>query len=486
MSQALKIIPAEHGEIRNLVDRAADTLARAVMAADVLDARDQAAFAYDASKTAARLLKAKGAHDDVVSAIYRTQADALEIESLAKRRLADEYDAARDRGEVASHGGGRNFKVSAENLETASLADIGLTGLQVFEARQIRNAMVRDPGIVRRTLDEALDAGSEPTKASLKRAITPSKSNLRAAIGTASASKDDRGDNFYQTPDVATRTLLAFERFTSTVWEPACGYGAISRVFEEAGYDVRLSDLVDRGTADRNGELQTVGSFLATTAGEADGPDIVTNPPYGELLNDFVAHALRTHRPRKMAMLLNLNFLCGFKDDARSFVMDENPPARVYVFKRRLPMMHREGWEGPKASSRMNTAWFVWERQPDGTYGSETAMRRVDWMEHADKGSLRPGFSGSFGLASFVVDDEDFSRTTPRMTLDERAAEARERAQAWIAGRSDVTRRELRQQIGVRDSVAAVLIDECVSRGVLGLPDDGGVHTVLRAESEAA
>lgn len=486
MAQALKIIPAEHGEIRTLVDRAADTLARAVMAADVLDARDQAAFAYDASKAAARLLKAKGAHDDVVSAIFRTQADALEIEALAKRRLADEYDAARDRGEVAGHGGGRNFKVADDNVEIPSVADIGLTRPQIFEARQIRDAVQQDPDIIKRFLDEKRAAGIEATKADLKRVIAPPKANLRAAIGTASASKDDRGDNFYQTPDVATRTLLAFERFTSTVWEPACGYGAISRVFEEAGYDVRLSDLVDRGTTDRNGELQIVGSFLTTTAGEGDGPDIVTNPPYGELLNDFVAHALRTHRPRKMAMLLNLNFLCGFKDDARSFVMDENPPARVYVFKRRLPMMHREGWEGPKASSRMNTAWFVWERQADGTYGSETAMRRVDWMEHADKGSLRPGFSGSFGLASFVADDEDFSRTTPRMTLDERAAEARERAQAWIAGRSDVTRRELRQQIGVRDSVAAVLIDECVSRGVLGLPDNGGVHTVLRPESEAA
>lgn len=35
----------------------------------------------------------------VLAAAHRAQADVLEIESIAKRRLADEYDAAQDRGE---------------------------------------------------------------------------------------------------------------------------------------------------------------------------------------------------------------------------------------------------------------------------------------------------------------------------------------------------------------------------------------------------
>ncbi len=62
--------------------------------------------------------------------------------------------------------------------------------------------------------------------------------------------------------------------------------------------------------------------------------------------------------------------------------MDDCPPARVYVFKRRLPMMHRDGWDGNKASSRMNTAWFVWERDEAGNYGSATIVRRVDWKDY--------------------------------------------------------------------------------------------------------
>ncbi len=87
-------------DLTRLIQAAAHHLTGATTAAEVLEARDKAAFAYDAAKRAARLAAAKGAHDDIIARVYRAQADALEIESLAKRRLADEYDAAQDRGEV--------------------------------------------------------------------------------------------------------------------------------------------------------------------------------------------------------------------------------------------------------------------------------------------------------------------------------------------------------------------------------------------------
>ena len=67
--------------------------------------------------------------------VYPAQADALEIESLAKRRLADEYDAAVERKEVAGHGGDRS-KIPNGNL--ARPADLGLTGKEIHEARQVR------------------------------------------------------------------------------------------------------------------------------------------------------------------------------------------------------------------------------------------------------------------------------------------------------------------------------------------------------------
>lgn len=109
--------------------------------------------------------KAKGAHDELIAKAHRAQADALEIEAMAKRRLADEYDAAQDRGEVQTRGGDGNSKA-----ELPTAADIGLTGKDVHEARQIRAAEQAQPGIVRATLDAALDAGEGPTKADVRRA----------------------------------------------------------------------------------------------------------------------------------------------------------------------------------------------------------------------------------------------------------------------------------------------------------------------------
>jgi hypothetical protein len=51
----------------------------------------------------------------------------------------------------------------------------------------------------------------------------------------------------YPTPPSVVEALLQKERFGETVWEPACGTGAMSEVLKKAGYDVRSSDLIDRG-----------------------------------------------------------------------------------------------------------------------------------------------------------------------------------------------------------------------------------------------
>jgi hypothetical protein len=101
------------------------------------------------------------ARDTLIAAAHRAQADALEIEAGAKRRLADEYDAAQERGEIRTANAGR----STSALEAPSAADIGLTHKDIHEARTIRDAEAADPGIVRRALDEKLAAGEEPTKA---------------------------------------------------------------------------------------------------------------------------------------------------------------------------------------------------------------------------------------------------------------------------------------------------------------------------------
>ena len=57
-------------------------------------------------------------------------------------RIADEYDAAQERGEVAKHGETLRSgpEVLKENVGKATAADIGLTRKEVHEARIIRDA----------------------------------------------------------------------------------------------------------------------------------------------------------------------------------------------------------------------------------------------------------------------------------------------------------------------------------------------------------
>jgi hypothetical protein len=106
----------------------------------------------------ARLSKAEKAEDAVVAAAFRAQADALEIEALAKRRLADEYDAAQERGEIASPKGGGERSGRERSQAKATAADVGLSRKEIHEARQIRDAEKRDPGVVRRTVDAGVAA----------------------------------------------------------------------------------------------------------------------------------------------------------------------------------------------------------------------------------------------------------------------------------------------------------------------------------------
>lgn len=129
-----------------------------------------ARVAYDASKSAGRMARAKQAHDEVIAAVYRSQADSAVIEARAKVRLADEYDAAQDRGEVAGHG---RSKVELANVTT--VADLGLRRDEIHEARQLRNAEVAEPGKIEAAAAALISRGEEPTKAALRREIVGGK-----------------------------------------------------------------------------------------------------------------------------------------------------------------------------------------------------------------------------------------------------------------------------------------------------------------------
>jgi hypothetical protein len=211
MQSALAVAPATaRTSLPALVDRAVQALASARTSAEVLEARDLATLAYDAAKRAARLSKEKNAHDSLIAAAHRAQADALEIEAQAKRKLADEYDAAQERGEVAKQSDSlkRGPVVPNDNNGKVHVSDIGLSRKVIHEAREIRDAEQADPGIVRRTLDEAIEAGEEPTRAKVKRAVKAKSKRKRHPKPNFTAPNESQHDR-------DLRMLLG-------VWESAC------------------------------------------------------------------------------------------------------------------------------------------------------------------------------------------------------------------------------------------------------------------------
>tara|TARA_R100001591_G_C4272808_1_gene162909 strand:+ start:98 stop:655 length:558 start_codon:yes stop_codon:yes gene_type:complete len=157
---------------------------------------------------------------------------------------------------------------------------------------------------------------------------------------------DRQKDDFYATPLEATEALLKVESFDGKIYEPCCGQGHISKVLVKHGYDVESTDLVDRGYG------QSHIDFLMELQVREN---IVTNPPYGRLLMQFVQQCQHLSE-KKIALLLKLTFLEG---QERKEFFKKYPPVRVYVFSKRLSLMKNgDSYDG----GMMALAWFVWEK----------------------------------------------------------------------------------------------------------------------------
>ena len=176
------------------------------------------------------------------------------------------------------------------------------------------------------------------------------------STGVGRAPLRERRNDLYETPECATLALLHVERLPRRIWEPAAGRGAIVRVLRAHGHEVVASDLIDYGEPIHFSRRDFLLEHKAPQGCEC----ILTNPPFS-LAEEFVAHALDLC-PR-VIMLLRLAFLEG---ERRRGILEDRGLARVHVFRRRLPMMHRAGWQGPRASSAMAFAWFVWDRAHTG------------------------------------------------------------------------------------------------------------------------
>lgn len=188
----------------------------------------------------------------------------------------------------------------------------------------------------------------------------------------ASHKHEDRGLDLYETPPEAVHALLKVEELPHFIWECAAGRGAIVKVLEQAGHTVHATDIYPYpGAVPCDFMAEDIYHYDPATG--LSVPDdvecILTNPPF-RWAHDFTRRALEL-APR-VIFLARLAFL---ESERRSDILDTGMLARVWVFRNRLPMMHRDGWTGNKNVSSMAFAWFVWDRDHHGP----ATIQRISW-----------------------------------------------------------------------------------------------------------
>ncbi len=180
--------------------------------------------------------------------------------------------------------------------------------------------------------------------------------NFSANNATGKRKKSD----FYETPYTLTRKFLDVEYFNknSTVCEPACGGGAITRVLKEHWEDDKVT-AYDQET-----------NFLWET-GEYDY--IITNPPFS-IAFEFIQRAKLVAKS-KFAFLLPLSYLHGKKRFDELYSDRTYGLEKVYVFTR-YPMLGETLREDGKYNTGMMVyAWYVWTNGYSG-------LPTVDWLDN--------------------------------------------------------------------------------------------------------
>ena len=141
--------------------------------------------------------------------------------------------------------------------------------------------------------------------------------------------------DFYATPPEVTAALLDALKLPKsiTIWEPACGDGAMADVMESYGYKVIRSD------------IQQGQDFLTIPKQDADW--IITNPPFS-LAEQFIRRA--HEHDLSFAFLLKSQYWHSKK---RLALIKEIPPFAI------LPLTWRPDFTG-QGASLMDCIWVVW------------------------------------------------------------------------------------------------------------------------------
>ncbi len=194
---------------------------------------------------------------------------------------------------------------------------------------------------------------------------TGNKRSTFSILGASNHSSHAReAHDYYATDPKAVLPLLDYLPSDSNlIWECACGEGHLSKILGEWGYNVRSTDLIDRGYGKSGVD------FLKMQKDDYNGEMIITNPPY-KFAQEFVEHALAiSDEGSYICMFLKLTFLEG---QTRRALFDIAPPYKVLVFSARQKCA-LNGDFANTGSSAACYAWFIWV---NGFKGKTT----VEWV----------------------------------------------------------------------------------------------------------
>ena len=199
----------------------------------------------------------------------------------------------------------------------------------------------------------------------------------------------ERGHDLYESPACAPAALMLHEPLLreESIWEPCAGRGAIKRVLEAGGRRVVAQDLIAYEGSDPG--IETPIDFFKTERRPPSAITIVTNPPFMHA-DAFIRHGLALQCD--VIVLLRLMAIEGAN---RSDLIDRHLH-RVWAGIERVPMMHREGYTGPKikgGNSGTPFAWFVFRPSPRQS-GNAIELRRISWRVPIPKSDDENLFAG--------------------------------------------------------------------------------------------
>ena len=187
------------------------------------------------------------------------------------------------------------------------------------------------------------------------------------------------GFDHYVEPLWVSNRLFEEEKFTDSIWDPACGFGRICFSARHNGYrKIWGTDIVRRGQFN----LDFEGDFLKLPQAADTADNIVTNPPF-EKFKPFALHALSLARC-KVAMIWTIRTLPAAR------WLESTPLRKVLLLTPRPSMPPGHTIEAGKTPSggTADYCWLIWEQ---GFRGEPTfGWLKRDGNEHvaADGSSI--------------------------------------------------------------------------------------------------